>query len=197
MIKLRNIMSENSIFVPRRSREERAKSWKAAIYKQIQAYIRNGSRDDLDLSNSPIERLPDNLKRIGGNLWLFNTQITSLPDDLRVGGGLYLYNTPITSLPNNLHVGGSLTLSYTKITSLPNNLHVGGYLDLRHTPITSLPNNLRVDGSLYLENTQITSLSDNLHVGGSLWLRNTPVSRKYTEEQIRAMLPGVKRSIYK
>ena len=117
MIKLRNIMSENSIFVPRRSREERAKSWKAAIYKQIQAYIRNGSNGDLDLSESPVERLPDNLKHVGGYLWLFDTKITSLPN--------------------------------------------------------------------------------NLHVGDSLYLANTPLARKYTKEQIKAMVPGVKGSIYK
>ena len=135
MIKLRNIMSENNIFVPRRSREEREKTWRAAIYKQIQAYIRNGSKGYLDLSDSPIERLPDNLKHVGGSLDLSYTKITSLP--------------------NNLHVGDSLSLDQTPITSLPDNLHVGGYLDLANTPITSLPNNLHVDDGLYLNNTPL------------------------------------------
>ena len=44
----------------------------------------------------------------GGWLDLSNTQITSLPDNLTVGGSLDLRNTQITSLPDNLTVGGRL-----------------------------------------------------------------------------------------
>ena len=59
----------------------------------------------------------ENLMRLsGGNLDLSNTKITSLPDNLTVGGSLYLGNTPITSLPDNLTVGGNLYLSNTPIT---------------------------------------------------------------------------------
>ena len=45
---------------------------------------------------------------------------------ISVVGSLYLSNTNITSLPDNLSVGGSLDLSYTNITSLPDNLSVVG-----------------------------------------------------------------------
>lgn len=38
---------------------------------------------------------------------------------ITVGGSLYLRNTGITSLPDNLTVGGGLDLSNTGITSLP------------------------------------------------------------------------------
>ena len=111
-----------------------------------------------------------------GNLILSSTPITSLPDNLQVGGDLGLYGTPITSLPNNLKVGGNLFLENIKLTSLPDNLQVGESLWLRNTPITSLPGNLKV--------------------GGSLDLRNTPLSEKYSEEEIRKMVPGVKGNIY-
>jgi hypothetical protein len=57
---------------------------------------------------------------------LNNTKITSLPDNLTVNGGLDLTNTKITSLPDNLTVNGWLSLSNTKITSLPDNLTVEG-----------------------------------------------------------------------
>ncbi|HPI81825.1 MAG TPA: hypothetical protein PK122_01130 [Candidatus Paceibacterota bacterium] len=130
---------------------------------------------NLDLSNTPITSLPDNLT-IGGDLYLRNTQITSLPDNLTVGRWLDLNNTPITSLPDNLSVGGSLYLSNTSITSLPDNLTVGGNLDLNNTPITSLPDNLTVEGWLDLSNTPITSLPDNLTVEGWLDLNNTPIT---------------------
>jgi hypothetical protein len=110
-------------------------------------------------------------------------------------GNLDLRNTPITSLPDGLKVEGSLFLSDTKITFLPDNLKVGGSLSLSNTPITSLPDNLQVGGSLFLSNIPITSLPDNLQVGKDLDLTNTPLSKKYTKEEIKKMVPGVKGGI--
>lgn len=87
-------------------------------------------------------------------------------------GDLDLSNSLITSLPDELtKVGGDLYLSFTKITSLPNNLTVGGDLDLSLTNIISLPSELRV--------------------GGNLYLLATPLSEKYSEKEIRAMVPNV------
>ena len=91
---------------------------------------------------------------------------------------------------------GDLDLSDTPITSLPNGLKVGGDLNLRNTKITSLPNGLKVGGYLYLRNTPITSLPNDLEVGGSLYLKYTHISKKYTEEQIKQMCPGVKGDIF-
>jgi len=53
---------------------------------------------------------------IEGNLDLSNTSITALPDNLTVGGWLDLRNTAIAVLPDNLTVGGWLYLSGTSIT---------------------------------------------------------------------------------
>ena len=112
----------------------------------------------LYLQDTQITALPDNLT-VGGYLYLQNIQITELPDNLTVGGYLYLQDTQITALPDNLVVGGSLDLQGTQITELPDNLVVGGYLDLRGTQITALPDNLTVGGYLYLQGTQITDTS--------------------------------------
>jgi hypothetical protein len=137
MIKLLDILKENKtkVLVPRRSPEERAKNYQIVLQKKIQQYIKDGGKGDLNLRNTPITSLPNNLK-VRGYLDLRNTPITSLPDNLSVGGGLYLYNTPITSLPDNLSVRGDLNLYNTKITSLPDNLNVGGYLNLENTPLS-------------------------------------------------------------
>jgi len=72
---------------------------------------------------------------VGGDLYLRDTQIKSLPDNLKVGGWLYLWDTQIKSLPDNLKVGGWLYLRDTQIKSLPKNLKVGGWLDLQGTQI--------------------------------------------------------------
>ena len=92
----------------------------------------------------------------------------------KVIGTLYLDDTPITALSDNLKVGGNLDLNGTAITALPDNLTVHGDLDLNDTPIRSLPDNLTVHGNLNLTDTQITALPDNLKVSGHLWINSTP-----------------------
>jgi len=105
--------------------------------------------DDLDVSPDDYT-IDDKLNiKVGGYLDLRNTPITSLPDNLTVRRFLDLANTPITSLPDNLSVGGWLDLRNSQITSLPDNLSVGKSLDLINTKITSLPDNLSVGGEIY------------------------------------------------
>jgi hypothetical protein len=168
MIKLIDLLKEDNPFVPKVSKEERKKEYNRALQTQVQQYVKDGMKGDLNLSNTPITSLPDNLTKVEGNLNLSKTLITSLPSNLtKVGGELYLENTPITSLPDNLTVGYGLHLSNTPIASLPSNLTVEGDLDLSNTKITSLPNNLRIGGD-------------------DLYLRNTPLSEKFPKNKIGA-----------
>ena len=157
MIKLLDLLREEKLDIlkPRRSEEERQSNFLIATNKKIEQYIKDGGKGDLDLQNTPITTLPNDLT-VGGSLDLSNTKVTSLPNDLKVGGNLHLYNTPITTLPNGLTVGGYLHLYNTKVTSLPNDLTVGGYL----------------------------------------YLEDTPISKKYSKEEIKKMVPGVKGNIY-
>ena len=133
------LKEEDTVFITRRSPEERKKNWKIAIYRQVKQYMKGDRKGDLDLQGTPI---------------------TSLPDGLTVGGNLDLDGTPITSLPDGLTVGGDLGLFGTPVTSLPDGLTVGGYLDLYGTPITSLPDGLTVGGNLVLYGTPLAKLSD-------------------------------------
>jgi hypothetical protein len=126
------------VLVPRRSPEERVKNWQIATNKKIQEYIKNGSKGNLDLSNTPITSLPDNLTRVGGSLDLQNTKITSLPNNLTVEGSLYLRYTPIVNLPNNLTINRSAEFSWTSIASLPEDLKIGGSLFLFYTPLSQM-----------------------------------------------------------
>jgi hypothetical protein len=129
MYKLQPIV--DTVLKQRRSKEERSKNHIVAINQMIQKYIKNGSKGDLNLRNTHITRLPDNLIMVGGNLSLYGTQITKLPDTLKaVGGGLYAHGLPITTLPDGLVVGGDLILQDTPIESFPDGLVVGGDLHL-------------------------------------------------------------------
>jgi hypothetical protein len=155
MIKFLDILkeSDDNIFIPRGSKEEKDKVLIRKEYDKIQEYIRNGSEGDLILMYSQIKFLPRNLTKVGGNLNLMYSQIEKLPDNLIVNGYLWLDNCK-------------------NLQSLPNGLKVYGDLDLRFTNITFLPS--------------------DLEVGGILYLFGTPIANRYTKEQIREMIPGVK-----
>lgn len=144
----------------------------------------------LDMSNTIITQLPAGLE-VGGDLYMDNTPIAQFPADLKVRGSLSLSETFITQLPAGLKVGGYLELSETPIAQLPADLKVESDLVLRYTPIDQLPAGLEVGGNLDLYASAITQLPADLKVGGNLYLYGTPMSEKYTEEQLKQMLPGV------
>ena len=108
---------KRSIFTSRNI-EGRKKTHIEQINQRIQDYIKGGSQGDLDLRNTPIISLPNNLTKVGGLLDLSGTPITSLPDNLtKVEGDLDLTNSLITSLPDNLKVGGHLNLRKTPLST--------------------------------------------------------------------------------
>ena len=117
MIKLLDILRENKILVPRRSKEERQKNYLIATEKKIQQYIKDGSKGDLNLHGTPIKSL-GNLTSVGGNLDLGDTLIKSLGNLTSVGGDLGLYGTPIESLGNLTSVGGELDLLGTPLSTM-------------------------------------------------------------------------------
>jgi len=73
-------------------------------------------------NNTPITELPEGLKEIYGNLGVYNTKVTKLPDNLVVYEGLNLNNTLIEELPEGLIVGDELYLSETNLRDY-SNLH--------------------------------------------------------------------------
>ena len=98
------------VLVTRRSPDERVKNFLIATNKQIQEYIKNGSKGNLNLENTPITSLPDNLTYVGGHLNLYGTSISHMPNGLTVEGDLVLADTKVVKLPNNLTIGGDLYL---------------------------------------------------------------------------------------
>jgi hypothetical protein len=105
-----------------------------------------------------------------------------------IGGNLDLRKTPIESLGNLQSVGGDLDFRDTSIEFLENLTSVGGDLDLYNTPIKSLGNLTSVGGYLDLQVTYIESLGNLQSVGGDLYLYETPISKKYSEKEIRQMV---------
>ena len=87
-------------------------------------YIHEG---DLNLNDSAIRKLPNDLY-VKGELFLFDCkELRELPKILYVRKGLFLFRLNIKELPNDLYVADDLSLYGCKqIKDLPNNLHVGG-----------------------------------------------------------------------
>ena len=110
-----NPLLTEGIDLPSTYTPERDKEYLKITLRRIQDYIKGGGKGSLNLKNTPI---------------------TSLPDNLKVGGTLTLENTPIASLPNNLEVKGILDISDTLITSIPSSLKVDYHISLHNTPLS-------------------------------------------------------------
>ena len=118
MIKLLDILNEEepkNILIPRRI-EGRAERFKIITQRKIQEYIKNGCVGDLNLANTPIESLPDNLIKVGGILWLGRSKIKTLNNLEFVKDHLDLQDATIESLGNLKSVGGNLWLINTPIS---------------------------------------------------------------------------------
>ena len=102
-------------------------------------------RGSLDLRDSTIRKLPNDL-HVTGALDLRGCQyLTELPDNLYVAFYLRLWDcVKITKLPNDLYVGGNLALIHTNISEIPNNLYVGVDLFIRGTPLSNKYSNYEI-----------------------------------------------------
>ena len=131
----KSLLEQNESFMfTARNIGGRQKRYEQIAQQQIQDYIKNGSKGDLNLTGMPIKSLPDGLK-ISSNLKLSNSSIETLPPGLIVHGDLYLNDTNIKTLPKRLKVGGWLNLMGSAIETLPKDLRAG-VLYLPYTPIS-------------------------------------------------------------
>jgi hypothetical protein len=159
---------------------------------------------DLDFFDGDWEQLLEFTRgrkfRVRGNLGLSNICPETLRNMISVDGNLDLYKCKnIKSLGSLERVGGYLDLwSCKNLTSLGSLESVDGFLDLNYCEnLTSLENLERVDGNLNLYSCEnLTSLGSLKYVGGDLYLRDAPITKKYSEEEIRKIVE-VKGRIYK
>jgi hypothetical protein len=215
MIKLKSLLFESKILIPRRTPEEREKTHIAEQYRIIQRYIRDGCQGGLYLQGSPIKVLPNNLTHVGGNLDLESSKIENLNNLEKVDGDLilnrcinlktlgklkevigdirFLYTNTIETLENLETVGGNLVLSSYydpnlnfKLKSLGKLKFVNGLLDLDNTEIKSLDNLEYVGDRLFLRNTKNLNSFGNLKkVQYNIYLKNSNILNIMTEKEIR------------
>jgi hypothetical protein len=211
MIKLKPLLFENKILIPRRSPEDREKTHIAEHYRIIQKYIKDGNRGELSLYKSPIKILPDNLTRVVGELNLGHSKIEDLNNLERVRGNLYLTHTQYLKSLGKLREVNFLDLSLSSIKKLPETLtHIKGSLELYQSEVEDLNKleivnknlnafmckNLKslgklreVDGRITLSYTQITRVPDFIvNVNGSCGLSGLKIEDLNNLETVRGSL---------
>jgi len=116
-------------------------------------------------------------------------EVLHIPSIKIFGGNWNLLQKFLKSKGNPPYtIGGDLILKGSPIASLGNLISVEGFLTLKGSSIESLGNLTSVGGDLYLTNSSVTSIGKLSYVGNSLFLFDTPLSKKYTEEEIRQMV---------
>ena len=142
--------------------------------------------DALSLRGYNIRSLPDNLK-IETDLDLYETNLKKLPRNLTVGHTLDLTRSKTVYIPEDIKVGYNILLRHNKrFETLPDNLTLFT-LNLADTNIKNLPRNLTVH-TLYINYSKVSELPSDLKVNGNIFAGNTPLSKKYSKEEIRAMV---------
>ena len=87
----------NNILIPR-NLESRLEKKKQIDLKRIQEYIENGSKGGLDLCNTPLTKLPDNLRGVGGSLHINTSYIEDLNNLKTIERSLYADGSKLRSL---------------------------------------------------------------------------------------------------
>lgn len=148
---------------------------------------------DFKIYTDEITALPLNLTVSIGQFELKNTQIRSIPKNLKVVYWCNIFNCPITEFPAHLLNCQSLSLIATGLRSLPENLVIENWVgifsvdhtfDIPNSVVVKgglslkdiravLPDDWTVDGDLHLTGKCFTHLPENLHVKGVLYLFET------------------------
>ena len=154
MIKLKDILFEAkapSIFIPRRMQDR--------VERLIKQYIRNGSRNELDLSDYGLTKLPEILKNVDVERYFICSvnKLTTLENSPKtVGGSFYCGNNQLISLKGApTYVGGEFGCGNNKLTSLDGApTYVGGSFNCRHNPVKFTEEQVRavcdVDGRIFV-----------------------------------------------
>jgi hypothetical protein len=154
MIKLKQLLLEvksPDIFIPRRMEDR--------VERMIKQYIRNGSRNELDLSDYGLTKLPEILKNVDVERYFICSvnKLTTLENSPKtVGGSFYCGNNQLISLKGApTYVGGEFGCGNNKLTSLDGApTYVGGSFNCRYNPVKFTEEQVRavcdVDGRIYV-----------------------------------------------
>ena len=204
MIKLKDILLEAKapdIFIPRRV-EDRPVRYNQMTQKEVNRivddYNNRKNKDSLDLSGSDPEeydddddgdefsrselsfsgdfKIPDTLKKVEGGLYLSNTGVTKLPDNLTIGEYRHLdvsYCKKLNALPKGLKVA-SVNGSYSGLIEIPDDIQTTE-LELKYTKVKQLPLFKNFIKNIDLEGCKLFKTLPEGFTAGELTIEYSPI----------------------
>lgn len=202
MIKLKDLLLENdapNIFIPRRL-DDRPVRYNQMTQKEVNSiidyYNDDQDKDSLDLSGSDPDdddedefstsklslsgdfKIPDTLKKVKGGLYLSNTGVTKLPDNLTIGEYKYShldvsYCKKLNALPKGLKVV-SVNGSYSGLIEIPDDIQTTE-LELKYTKVKQLPLFKNFIGKIDLEGCKSLKTLPEGFTAGELTIEYSPI----------------------
>ena len=202
MIKLKDLLLENdapNIFIPRRL-DDRPVRYNQMTQKEVNSiidyYNDDQDKDSLDLSGTDPDDefgdefstsklslsgdfiIPDTLKKVKGGLYLSNTGVTKLPDNLTIGEYEYShldvsYCKKLNALPKGLKVV-SVNGSYSSLIEIPDDIQTTE-LELKYTKVKQLPLFKNFIGKIDLEGCKSLKTLPEGFTAGELTIEYSPI----------------------
>jgi hypothetical protein len=112
----------------------------------------------------------DKHKQVYGNLFLGESGLKALPENLTIFGGLEISSSEIEILPQGLNITDFLHIDHcVNLTTIPSNLKVKGDLYINRCPeLKEIPSTITVGKNMSLIDCGVESLPDGLTIGGDL-----------------------------
>jgi hypothetical protein len=112
-----------------------------------------------------------------GDLRIPKSKITHLPHGLSVAGSLEVSWVPLEEFPRAMTIGGSLTAVGCGAGRIPEDAKIGGSIDLSKINTVSIPDGFVVAGCLNLNESYLRSMPKDVRVGEIIHLGKFPVDR--------------------
>lgn len=123
--------------------------------------------EDLWVQFATLEGLPSRMD-VGGLTLNKVRGVASIPDSVVIRGNVYLGDTDITSLGGRTDWPGDLRIPKSKITRLPYGLSVAGSLEVSWVPLVDFPDAMRIGGSLTAVGCGAGRIPEDAVIGGSI-----------------------------
>jgi len=107
--------------------------------------------------------------------------------ELYIEDNLDIEGVPVKKLPNNLKIEGAIVMHRAKIKTLPDDIEVGLGVYASYSELEYLPNNLHTE-DVICNGSKLQDIPYNFKLDGTFNVSNTPLSKKYTEEEIRKLI---------
>lgn len=163
---------------------------KKEIVKKFFEFLEKREKQEFPLpAYGTILEMPKKLK-VKGDVDIFerNGDNQIFPEELEVGGDFAAFTNPKNPLPRILKASGHITFQHLyRQTVLPETMQ-GRSIAFIDCYIPQIPDNLTFPLFISIEGSTVAEIPKNMKTDGVFYCANTPLSRKFTAEEIKALI---------